>query len=109
MSLSVQDTLTASCACGSVAFEARGTPIASAICYCDDCQQGSRQIEALPNAPRAQDLDGGTAYILYRKDRVACARGASLLRSLKIREKSATNRVIASCCNSAMVLNFDDS
>jgi len=27
----------------------------------------------------------------------------------KIRQKSATNRVVATCCNSPMMLNFDDS
>ncbi len=31
-----------------------------------------------------------------------------LLKGLKLKEKSATNRVVATCCNSAMVLNFDD-
>jgi hypothetical protein len=30
------------------------------------------------------------------------------LRGYKIREKSATNRVVATCCNSAMFLDFDD-
>src|SRR5260370_34280610 len=99
----------ASCACGSVAFEAIGAPITSVVCYCDDCQEGSRQIEALPNARPVRDPDGGTAYSVYRKDRVKCSRGALLLKSHKIREKSATNRVIATCCNSAMFLNFDDA
>src|SRR5260370_6796077 len=99
---------TASCSCGSVELEAIGAPIASVACYCDECKEGARQIEALPNALPVQDLDGGTAYILYRKDRVKCSRGASLLKSQKIREKSATNRVVATCCNSAMLLKFDD-
>jgi hypothetical protein len=99
---------TASCSCGSVELEAIGAPITSVVCYCDDCQEGSRRIEALPNAPPVRDSDGGTAYILYRKDRVKCSRGALLLKSYKIREKSATNRVVATCCNSAMFLNFDD-
>jgi hypothetical protein len=108
MSEPQKNNLTASCSCGSVELEAIGAPIASVVCYCDDCQEGARQIEALPNALPVQDLDGGTAYILYRKDRVKCSRGALLLRSHKIREKSATNRVVATCCNSAMVLKFDD-
>jgi hypothetical protein len=99
---------TAMCSCGRVELEASGAPISSVVCYCDDCQEGSRQIEALPNAPPVQDPDGGTAYVLYRKDRVKCSRGAQLLKSYKIREKSATNRVVATCCNSAMFLNFDD-
>jgi hypothetical protein len=108
MSAPPKNAMTASCSCGSVELEAIGAPITSVVCYCDDCQEGSRQIEALPNARPVQDPDGGTAYILYRKDRVKCSRGALLLKSHKIREKSATNRVVATCCNSAMFLNFDD-
>ena len=102
-------TTTVSCVCGQVAVEAIGAPITSVICYCDDCQEGARQIEALPNAVAVQNPDGGTAYLAYRKDRVRCTKGASLLRHHKIRANSATNRVIATCCNSALFLNFDDS
>jgi hypothetical protein len=100
---------TARCACGSVEFEATGAPIVSVVCYCDDCQEAGRRIEALPNAPPARDGDGGTAYLVYRKDRVKCARGAQLLKGTKLKEKSATCRVVAGCCNSAMILNFDDA
>lgn len=103
-----KNSITASCSCGSVEIEATGAPITSVVCYCDDCQQGSRQIEALPRAGPVQDPDGGTAYVVYRKDRIKCSRGADLLTCHKIREKSATNRVIATCCNSAMLINFDD-
>jgi len=109
MSEGLRADTTARCSCGSVEFEAIGTPITSVVCYCDDCQEGSRQIEAFPNAAPVRDTDGGTAYILYRKDRVKCSRGAELLKRHKIREKSATNRVVATCCNSPMMLNFDDS
>lgn len=97
------------CACGQVAVEAVGTPITSVSCYCDDCQEGARQIQSLPNAASIQDGDGGTAYLVYRKDRIRCLKGPSLLRHHKIRENSATNRVIATCCNSALYMNFDDS
>jgi hypothetical protein len=99
---------TLNCVCGQVAYEAIGAPITSVICYCDDCQEGARQIESLPHAPSVQDADGGTAYLVYRRDRVRCLKGTSLLRHHKIREGSATNRVIATCCNSAMLLTFDD-
>ncbi|MES2073811.1 MAG: hypothetical protein V4488_25885 [Pseudomonadota bacterium] len=104
-----ESEVTASCQCGQVAFKAFGTPITSAVCYCADCQAGSRHIETLANAPVVQDRDGGTAYLVFRKDRVTAIRGASLLKGYKLREKSATNRVVATCCNSAMMLNFDDS
>jgi hypothetical protein len=108
MSRTLKKATIVRCSCGSVELEAIGAPIASVVCYCDDCREGSRQIEALPNAHPVQDPDGGTAYVLYRKDRVKCSRGALLLKGHKIREKSATNRVVATCCNSAMLLNFDD-
>jgi len=101
--------LTAACACGRVEFEGYGAPIVSLVCYCDDCQEAARQIEALPNASRVRDADGGTGYIAYRKDRVRCSKGEPLLENHKIKEKTPTNRVIATCCNSAMLLSFDDS
>ncbi len=100
---------TARCSCGTVEIEALGTPITSVVCYCDSCQKGSRQIEALTNAVPILGPDGGTAYILYRKDRIKYSKGAELLKDYKIEEKSTTNRVVATCCNSAMVMRFDDA
>lgn len=102
-------SVTSQCACGRVAFQADGAPILSAICYCEDCQAAAREIEALPGAVPVADADGGTAYVLYRKDRVRCIKGAELLTRRKLREASATNRAVASCCNSAVLLDFDDS
>jgi hypothetical protein len=99
----------AACACGNVELEASGAPIVSVVCYCDDCQEGSRQIETLPNAQPVLDPDGGTAYVVYRKDRVRCSKGDAYLKRLKIRPDSATNRAIATCCNSALLLDFDDA
>jgi hypothetical protein len=104
----MRERTVARCTCGDVELEMSGAPILSAVCYCDDCQEGARQIGALPNAAAVQDADAGTAYVLYRKDRVTVSRGAALLKPYKIRDKSATNRVVATCCNSAMMVNFDD-
>ncbi len=108
MNKPLRATATVNCVCGQVSVEAIGAPIASVICYCDDCQEGARQIRSLPNAVSIEDPDGGTAYLVYRKDRLTYLKGASLLRPHKIRENSATNRVIATCCNSAMFVGFDD-
>lgn len=52
---------TALCLCGSVELELIGTSIISVVCYCDDCQVGSEQIEALPNAKPILDSYDGTA------------------------------------------------
>lgn len=99
---------TARCSCGCVEIELRGPPILSACCHCDDCQASSRQIEALPGAPRILDAAGGTPCLLYRNDRVACTRGEHLLESHKLRPESATRRMVATCCNSAMLVHLDD-
>jgi hypothetical protein len=101
--------LIACCMCGSVEIEVSGPPIGSLACHCDDCQEGSRRIEALPGAGLIRDPAGGTAYVVFRKDRIRYASGGPLLMKHKIKEKSATNRWVASCCNSAMVITFDDA
>jgi hypothetical protein len=106
MSASPKNHTIARCVCGSVELEAIGAPILSTACYCDDCQEGARQIEALPNARPVLDPDGGSAYLLYRKDRMKCSKGAEHLRDYKIKNESPTRRVVATCCNSAMFLDF---
>ena len=95
------------CTCGRVELEAIGAPILSAACHCDDCQNGARLLAALPGAPPVMDVYSGTQYVLYRKDRVTCSKGVELLRDYKLRKASGTNRVVASCCNAAMLVRFD--
>lgn len=97
---------TAACQCGEVRFETRGKPILSAVCYCDDCQAGARQIEAAGGPPVA-DPDGGTALTLYRKDRLTCVAGANRLRADKLKPASRTVRYVADCCASGMYIGFD--
>jgi hypothetical protein len=87
----------------------RGAPIVGVACYCDTCQEGSRRIESLPNAPSVREPDGGTAYISYPKDRVTYTKGSELLKDYKLEQNPKTNRVVASCCNSAMLMRFDDA
>jgi hypothetical protein len=101
--------LTASCSCGAVEIEALGRPIAAPVCYCDDCQAAATQVEAMPGAAPFRDGDGGTPFVVFRKDRVRCVRGEPLLTKLKLRDGSPTNRKLATCCNSVMVLDFDDA
>src|SRR5271167_889833 len=69
----------ASCACGTVRCEGVGAPIVSVVCYCSDCQEGGRKIEALPGAPRVPEADGGASYLTYRDDRFRCVSGAQML------------------------------
>jgi hypothetical protein len=97
---------TPSCACGRVVCEAAGAPILSAVCYCADCQEGGRRIEALPGAAPVLDADGGTPLMVYRDDRFRCVSGAELLVAHKLKDSSPTRRMVASCCNSGMFLKF---
>ena len=103
------DALSAQCSCGAVVLALRGAPIGSIACYCDTCQEGSSRIEALPHATAVRERDGGTEYVLYRKDRVAYAKGQELVKGYKLDQSPKTNRVVATCCNSAMMMCFDDA
>jgi hypothetical protein len=98
--------LSATCRCGKVRFETVGAPILTGICYCTSCQQAGRLIEQMPAAPPLLDPDGGTSIVLYRKDRVRCVAGQEYLREHRLKPESATRRVVAACCNSAMFLDF---
>lgn len=95
------------CACGTVECVGRGKPIGTAVCYCDDCLAAARLIEALPDAPPVADPDGGTALTLFHAKRFEVLRGADRLAAHKLRPESATSRMVAQCCNSAMYLAFN--
>jgi hypothetical protein len=101
--------LRASCACGAVTLEAKGAPIVTAVCYCDDCQKAGARIGATPGAAPVLDGDGGTAMVMFRKDRLRCVEGAERLEPIRLDPKSPTSRFVATCCNSAMYLGFDDA
>jgi hypothetical protein len=99
-------SLHATCRCGKVSFSAAGSPIFTASCYCASCQLAGRQFESLPSAPPLRDADGGTPMVLYRKDRVRCVTGLQYLEERRLTAQSPTRRVLATCCNSAMFLDF---
>jgi hypothetical protein len=99
-------SLTASCRCGGVVLETAGTPILHAICYCASCQEAGRRIEQLAGAAPLLEPDGGTDFILYRKDRVRCTKGGEKLQEHRLKPDSPTRRMVAGCCNSAMFLDF---
>lgn len=99
----------ARCICGQVEIEAWGKPIGSVICHCDDCRAAGLTLAALPGAPPLLDAYGGTANVLYRKDRVTPIKGGLLLEPHKLRPDSKTNRMVAKCCNAPMAVTFDDA
>jgi hypothetical protein len=101
--------LRAACACGSVVLQTQGRPITAAICHCDDCQAAATRFAALPGSTPVMDEAAGTAMVMVRKDRMVCVQGADRLQPLKLKPGSPTSRYVATCCNSAMYLGFDDA
>jgi hypothetical protein len=98
--------MTAVCRCGQVAIDLVGPPILSAVCYCESCRSAGRQFEQTPGAPPVVNAAGGVDYCLYRKDRVKIARGEALLREHRLAPAAATRRMLATCCNAPMFLDF---
>lgn len=101
-----QEHLSEMCQCGKVKLEATGRPIVTASCYCASCQEAGSRFEQLTFAPPVLNPDGGTDYVLCRKDRVQCVAGQEYLEEHRLKPDSPTRRVIATCCNSAMFADF---
>ena len=95
----------APCRCGKVELEIVGPPILRGICYCTSCQEAGRRYRATPGADSGLAADGGTDYVLYRKDRARCIRGGELLDERRLKPDSPTRRMYARCCNTAMFVD----
>ena len=96
----------ATCRCGKVALQIEGRPILRGICYCQSCQEAGRLHQAQANADAIVADDGGTDYVLYRKDKVRCIGGGELLEARRLKPETPTRRMFARCCNTAMFLDF---
>jgi hypothetical protein len=101
-------THVAHCQCGAVEVGAWGEPIVVNACYCDDCQDAAQRIAASANSPPVASAGGGTEFMLFRRDRIACTRGADRLQAMRLTAASKTRRMIAGCCATPMYLAFDD-
>lgn len=99
-------TQSAACRCGQVAFEVRGAPLVRAICYCDSCRTAGTAFPQASGDSKVVDDDGGTDLVLYRKDRVGPVRRVELLREHRLKPDSPTRRMVATCCNTPMFLEF---
>ncbi|HUB44871.1 MAG TPA: DUF6151 family protein [Acetobacteraceae bacterium] len=104
--MTAKTAFSAFCTCGQVALEAAARPIVSAVCYCESCRSAARLFEQEPGAPPVLNSDGGIDYCLFRKDRVRIMRGAEHLRAYRLTASTGTRRVVATCCNAPMFLDF---
>ncbi len=94
------------CRCGKVVLRLTGAPIITVDCTCDSCRAAAARFEQMPNGETLLDAHGGSRLVLYRKDRFDCPAGRDHLREYRLRADSPTRRVVATCCNSAMFLDF---
>ena len=61
---------------------------------------------AAPGVDSVLAEDGGTDYVLYRKDRVRCIHGGDLLQEQRLKPNSPTRRMHARCCGAPMFADF---
>jgi len=100
-------TLPLACACGRLNLSVRGNPITSVECHCDSCRAAAARLEKLPCARSMLDPRGGTRFVLYRKDRVQFTAGTDQLKEFRLSTGAATRRVVATCCNTPVFLEFE--
>lgn len=93
------------CRCGQTALELTGAPILAATCHCTSCRTAGAELAALPGALPVTDANGGTPFVLWRKDRARVIRGAGTLREHRLSPKGS-RRAVATCCNTPMYLEF---
>src|SRR5260221_3872580 len=94
------------CRCGRVRLEIAGAPMLHCIGYCKHCQEGGRRLQALAGADVILGSDGGTDYVVYRKDRVRCVVGGEPLEEYRLEPEVPTRRMNARCCNPGLFLHF---
>ena len=102
----MNECTSARCRCGKVELQIVGPPILRGICYCASCQEAGRRYKEVPGGDSVLAEDGGTDYVLYRKDRVRCVQGGNLFEERRLRPGSPTRRMYARCCKTAMFLDF---
>ena len=95
-----------SCRCGTCRLSLEGAPIQAVTCHCESCRSAAERMEALPGAPRERTEDGGTPFVLVRKDCIAPTAGQDHLAGFRLNPDSPTRRAVATCCNSPMFLDF---
>lgn len=63
-------------------------------------------MQQLDGAPPVLTKYDSTPFVMYRKDRVSFLAGADGLKEFRLSSEATTRRVIASCCNTPVYLEF---
>ena len=94
------------CACGQAHLEVERAPIVSTECHCNSCRAAGARLQTLAEALPFLETNGGTRFVLYRKDRIRFLKGAELLKEFRLAPGAKTRRVVATCCNTPVFLEF---
>lgn len=94
------------CTCGTTRIAVVGAPISSVECGCQSCQTAGQAFADLPGAPHVLTSYRTTPFIMYRKDRVRFLNGAEHLHAYRLSLRASTKRVVATCCNTPLYLEF---
>ena len=94
------------CRCGRTTLELSGPPILSCECHCTSCRTAGARLQSLPSARAVLAANGGTHFVLCRKDRVRFMQGAEQLKEFRLNADTPTRRVVATCCNTPVFLEF---
>lgn len=104
----MSETHEISCACGQTALALHKDPFIVTECHCTSCRTAGETLGILPLARPMLSRNGGTHFVLYRKDRVTFSKGLDLLAAYRLKPGSPTRRVVASCCNTPIFLEFQN-
>lgn len=94
------------CRCGKVHIDVEHAPLLTAECHCNSCREAGTRLEAVGIEPPMLQPDGGTRFVLYRKDRVRFTQGVEQLKEFRLKADSPSRRVVAGCCNTPLFLEF---
>jgi hypothetical protein len=96
------------CACGNVHIAVEKAPIISTECHCNSCRTAGARLQARESAPPILAANGGTRFVLYRKDRIRFVKGTEYLKEFRLTPGAGTRRVVATCCNTPVFLEFEN-
>ena len=100
---------TAACACGSVAFELTGPPLAVVHCCCDDCVAGAAYVErkaaAAQHAGTSNRVDSQVIGVgFWPRGGIKYVRGREKLVYFRMLDAHKTLKAYTSCCSTLLLV-----